>query len=55
MNETELDRIRKALQARVKEASKDPDKARARLVDEGFYTPNGKLTPLYGGRKVASR
>jgi hypothetical protein len=55
MDETEREIIRKALAARVKEATQNPDKARARLVEEGFYTASGNLTPQYGGRKVAAR
>lgn len=53
MDETERDIIRKALAARVKEATKNPDKARARLVAEGFYTKSGDLTPQYGGKKAS--
>lgn len=49
MDEAEREIIRKALAARVKEASQEPAKARARLVAEGFYTAGGKLTPEYGG------
>jgi hypothetical protein len=54
MDERERELIRKALQARVKEAASHPDKARARLVAEGFYTKSGELTPQYGGKKVAA-
>jgi hypothetical protein len=55
MDESEREIIRKALAARVKEAAKHPEKAKARLVAEGFYTTNGELTPQYGGRRVAAR
>lgn len=55
MDENERDIIRRALDARVKEASQNPDKAKARLVEEGFYTPSGALTPQYGGRRVTGR
>ena len=55
MDEAERDIIRKALAARVKEATQNPEKAKARLVEEGFYTTTGNLTPQYGGRKIAAR
>lgn len=55
MDERERDIIRDALQKRIAEATNNPDKARARLVREGFYTAGGQLTPEYGGKKVATR
>lgn len=54
MNEAQRAEIRKALAARVVEATQNPEKARARLVREGFYTEKGDLTPEYGGKRVAS-
>lgn len=54
MDEQEREIIRKALRARVKEATKNPEKARARLIAEGFYTKSGDLTPQYGGKKAAA-
>ncbi len=55
MNDGDRDAIRQALAARVSEAINHPDKAKARLVEEGFYTKKGKLTPQYGGRKTSAR
>lgn len=55
MTEAQRDAIRKTLQDRVKEAAEQPDKARARLVREGFYTESGDLTVTYGGKRVSSR
>jgi hypothetical protein len=51
MRESDRDAIRQALAERVSEAINQPDKAKARLVQEGFYTKEGKLTPQYGGQK----
>lgn len=54
MTEAQRAQIRKALAERVAEAAKDPAKARARLIREGFYTETGELTPEYGGKRVAA-
>lgn len=55
MTDAERNAIREALAARVSQAINHPDKAKARLVKEGFYTEAGKLTPQYGGRKSSAR
>lgn len=55
MDEKERAIIREALAKRTAEAAKSPEAAKARLVREGFYTPNGQLTPEYGGKRVAAR
>lgn len=55
MTDAQRAAIRDAVRARAVEATKNPDKARARLVSEGFYTQSGQLTPEYGGRKLASQ
>lgn len=49
VGESDLEIIRKALAARVSEAAREPEKAMARLVAEGFYTAEGELTASYGG------
>jgi len=54
MDDQAREHIRAALAKRVTEATKHPDRALERLVQEGFYTPRGQLTPQFGGRKVAA-
>jgi len=55
MTDAQRKAIRTALQERVVEAAKNPEKARARLIREGFYTDKGELTAAYGGKQTASR
>lgn len=48
-------RIRKAMAAVTARLVQSPEEARAFLVREGIHTPDGKLTPEYGGRATRRR
>ena len=54
MNDAQRDAIRKQLDKRTKDATKTEQSARKFLIDGGFYTPEGKLTPAYGGKKKSA-
>lgn len=54
------DAERKAILARLAKANKDAqslsrEEARQRLIKEGLYTEDGRLSARYGGKAAATR
>ena len=52
MTHAQRQAIREELARWTAEAVKDPTTARRQLIEGGFYTEKGKLTPEYGGKSA---
>jgi hypothetical protein len=46
--------IKKMIDDHTRDVTTSKEKARQSLIREGFYTPDGKLTEQYGGKKKSA-